>query len=187
VWDKAKIGEILRVIANKARSDSWVDKEIWKPLERADETFRIVLAPALILRERRSTAYEDLVKRFLDAAEKEPHFSITKPWEQLIAEGESQGNSIEGVSEDDPVFGPIGDRIYFPLPTNDEQKKIIERLKVHPYVVVKGPPGTGKSHAIANLICHLLASGERVLVTAHAPKALAVLRDLLPGDISNLC
>jgi very-short-patch-repair endonuclease len=54
-------------------------------------------------------------------------------------------------------------------------------------VLVKGPPGTGKSHTIANLICHLLATGERVLVTAHAPKALTVLRGLLPKDIRTLC
>jgi very-short-patch-repair endonuclease len=54
-------------------------------------------------------------------------------------------------------------------------------------VLVKGPPGTGKSHTIANLICHLLASGQRVLVTAYAPKALAVLRGLLPEDIRDLC
>jgi hypothetical protein len=52
---------------------------------------------------------------------------------------------------------------------------------------VKGPPGTGKSHTIANLICHLLAMGHRVLVTAHAPKALAVLRGLLPDDVRDLC
>lgn len=73
------------------------------------------------------------------------------------------------------------------MPTNDEQRQIAERLKRRPHVLVKGPPGTGKSHTIANLICHLLAKGQRVLVTAHAPKALTVLRDLLPENIRSLC
>jgi len=79
------------------------------------------------------------------------------------------------------------DRFLFPLPTNEEQRQIVQRLESDPCVLVKGPPGTGKSHTIANLICHLLATGNRVLVTAQAPKALAVLRDLLPKDIRDLC
>ncbi|MGB9604387.1 MAG: AAA domain-containing protein, partial [Bryobacteraceae bacterium] len=52
---------------------------------------------------------------------------------------------------------------------------------------MKGPPGTGKSHTIANLISHLLAYGQRVLVTAQAPKALEVLLHLLPEGIRKLC
>ena len=32
--------------------------------------------------------------------------------------------------------------------------------------VLVGPPGTGKSHTIANVICHYLAKGRRVLVTS---------------------
>lgn len=187
VWDKAKVGKILHIIANRASPDAWVDEEGWKPLERVDKTFRVVFAPALILRERRPTAYDELISRFLEASENEPHFSPTEPWEQFIAEGEASSGLDEVVPADDTISGSGGDRLYFPLDTNEEQKKIAERLRIRPYVLVKGPPGTGKSHTIANLICHLLASGERVLVTAHAPKALAVLHELLPGDIPNLC
>lgn len=186
-WDKARVGKILRVIANRASSGAQVDEEGRKPLERVDKTFRVVLAPALILRERRPTAYDELIGRFLEASENDVHFSPTGPWEQFVAEGEASSGPVEVVPQADAVSGSIGGRLYFPKHINDEQKKIAERLKVRPYVLVKGPPGTGKSHTIANLICHLLASGERVLVTAHAPKALAVLRDLLPGDIPNLC
>jgi len=56
-----------------------------------------------------------------------------------------------------------------------------------------GPPGTGKSHTIANLICHLLATGQRVLVTAQTPRALQVLvgddrnTGKLPDSIRPLC
>ena len=62
----------------------------------------------------------------------------------------------------------------------------MHRLQQNPCVLVKGPPGTGKSHTIANLICHLLAMGDRILVTAQAPKALAVLGTLLPADVRDL-
>jgi len=185
-WDTAKVAGILRVIANMTRSDAEVIEGAWVPLERADNTFRVLYAPALVLRERRPTAYDELITRFLQASS-ERGFSATAPWDRFVCEGEAP---------DDPGGeGPGGNfgetlanhRLYFPRPTNEEQRRIVECLMQRPYVLVKGPPGTGKSHTIANLICHLLATGERVLVTAHAPKALTVLRGLLPGDIGNLC
>lgn len=186
-WDKTSVAEILRIIANRAKADNEVYEDSWMPTERADKTFRILYAPAIVLRERRPTAYEELVSRLAEMTAAKSAQATTAPWERFISEGEPPAHSA--VDEPDAAF-PLdveNDRLFFPLPTNEEQRRIIERLRVRPYVLVKGPPGTGKSHTIANLICHLLATGERVLVTAHAPKALTVLRDLLPEDIRNLC
>jgi len=183
-WDRAKVGEILRHIANHASSRAQVDENVMEPPERADEVFRVTYAPALVLRKRRQDAYEELVERFLDDYESGACPS-TLPWERLILEGETSQNCVEEAVDGHPVCG--SSRIYFPLPKNEEQEKIIHRLRASPCVLVKGPPGTGKSHTIANLICHLLATGERVLVTAHASKALTVLREKLPSDIRALC
>jgi len=76
--------------------------------------------------------------------------------------------------------------LFFPLPWNDEQKRIAERLETNYGVVVKGPPGTGKSHTIANLIARFLSQGKTVLVTSQTSKALEVLRDKLPENIRSL-
>ena len=76
--------------------------------------------------------------------------------------------------------------LFFPLPFNDEQVSIIERLESHDGVVVQGPPGTGKSHTIANVICHYLALGKRVLVTSKGESALAVIREKIPEEIRPL-
>jgi len=46
---------------------------------------------------------------------------------------------------------------------------------------------TGKTHTIANLLGHLLAQGKRVLVTAHTPKALRVLREKVAEALQPLC
>lgn len=185
-WDRHKVTEILRIIANKTRADAQVHEEEWEPRKQADDTFRILYAPALILRERRPTAYEELVSNLLYHYENNVGYSATTaPWERFISEGELSGPS--SIKEPDIGFDDEDSRLYFPLPTNDEQRQIVESLRTRPYVLVKGPPGTGKSHTIANLICHLLAKGERILVTAHAPKALQVLHGLLPNDIRSLC
>ena len=76
--------------------------------------------------------------------------------------------------------------MYFPLPYNDEQVTIVQRLKRAPGVTVQGPPGTGKTHTIANVICHYLASGKRVLVTSRGEAALSVLQDKIPEEVRAL-
>ncbi len=46
--------------------------------------------------------------------------------------------------------------------------------------------GTGKTHTIANLICHAMATGQRVLVVSRGEAALAVLREQLPEEVRSL-
>lgn len=189
-WETARVGQILREIANRVRPDAEVDETAFRPAERSDDTLRVVYAPALVLRERRPTAYEDLVSGFLQIADDDDTLADTSPWRRLLREGESVNGPAGGPEAGPDDSRPVArqpDRYLFPLPANDEQRQIVHRCQVQPCVLVKGPPGTGKSHTIANLICHLLASGDRVVVTAHAPKALAVLRGLLPDDIRDLC
>lgn len=187
-WDNQSVIEILSIVANKINTKSQVHGDIWKPQERIDDTLRIFYAPALILRERRSMSYDELINDFIKAASQETNFQTTPPWDRFVREGEISSNIIKDeLMYDHSTQWDEDTRLYFPLPTNEEQRQIAERLRAKPYVLVKGPPGTGKSHTIANLISHLLAKGERVLVTAQAPKALTVLRDLLPADIRNLC
>ena len=78
------------------------------------------------------------------------------------------------------------DKTYFPLPANDAQREIVRRLTENQGVLVQGPPGTGKSHTIVNLICHALASGQRVLVTSHAVRALKVLQRMIREHVPDL-
>ncbi len=187
-WDTDLVAPLLREIANSLRADAQVD-ETFQRADRIEERPRLSFAPALVLRERRPTAYEDLIQKFLEAATGDG-LDGTHPWLRLLREGEQPtggtGNRVADPLDEAPACGET-DRFLFPLPTNEEQRQIVHRLQAEPCVLVKGPPGTGKSHTIANLICHLLARGDRVLVSAHAPKALAVLRGLLPDDIRDLC
>lgn len=144
---------------------------------------RVAFAPALLLRKRTARGK-------------------VKALETVISQLEGGGEIPEGVRRLTRAAGPRSDggqaragadggadteRIYFPLPANEDQRKIVERLNESHGVLVQGPPGTGKSHTIANLISHLLATGNRILVTAESPRALGVLRDKLPEGIRPLC
>lgn len=76
--------------------------------------------------------------------------------------------------------------LYFPLPYNEEQVTIVQRLERAPGVAVQGPPGTGKTHTIANIICHYLATGRRILVTSRGEPALEVLQSKIPEEVRPL-
>ncbi|MFC3692159.1 AAA domain-containing protein [Chenggangzhangella methanolivorans] len=75
---------------------------------------------------------------------------------------------------------------FFPLATNADQEAIAYRLEEDPAVHVMGPPGTGKTHLIGNIISHYLACGKRVLVTAKSAEALVAVREKLPEGIRAL-
>ena len=76
--------------------------------------------------------------------------------------------------------------VFFPLPFNKEQKQIYENYLKNRLTVVTGPPGTGKSHTIVNILCSLLAQGKRVLVTAQTDKALESLLNKIPEKFDDL-
>ena len=85
-------------------------------------------------------------------------------------------------SEDKILDGEL----YFPLPYNEEQKKIANQVEFDYGSVVQGPPGTGKTHTIANLISRFLAKGKTVLVTSQTGQALSVLKDKIPSEIRSM-
>lgn len=94
------------------------------------------------------------------------------------------------VQESQPVsqtFGNEDDEVLLSKPANREQLEIAKQLARRDCVLVQGPPGTGKTHTIANLLGHLLSQGKRVLVTAHTPKALRVLRQKVVEPLQPLC
>jgi predicted RecB family nuclease len=57
-----------------------------------------------------------------------------------------------------------------------EQKELVRRLD-DSYLIVQGPPGSGKTYAGARLIVSLIARGKRVAVTATSHKAIHNLLD----------
>ncbi len=94
----------------------------------------------------------------------------------------ARGATVPGLASSESVEGAKD--LFFPMPCNDEQVSIVQKLYTNDGVVGSGARhGTGKSHTIANVICHYLAEGKRVLVTAKSESALSVLREKLPDAV----
>ncbi len=112
-----------------------------------------------------------------------PGALVTAPSDQPI---EYEEVRFRGLSSRGSGDGGKAEELYFPLPYNDEQVTIAQRLENARGVCVQGPPGTGKTHTIANIICHYLATGRRVLVTSRGEPALEVLQEKIPDEVRNL-
>jgi len=107
---------------------------------------------------------------------------------QILGLVENESVQGEGeVQNQEPTLGNEDETILLGKPANREQLEIAQQLGRRDCVLVQGPPGTGKTHTIANLLGHLLAQGKRVLVTAHTPKALRVLRQKVVEPLQPLC
>ncbi|MFZ1415610.1 MAG: AAA domain-containing protein, partial [Defluviicoccus sp.] len=167
IWDITKLQSILAGWAHGASSRGVFDQTLARP-DRVTADPIVHLAPAIILRRRSEHAYARLFAEIIRQIEEGTDIpSGVKPF--VIPADNTP------IDRGPPLGRDVGE-IYFPLEANEQQKAIVQRLETHQGVLVQGPPGTGKSHTIVNLVCHLLASGQRILVTSHTPRALSVLR-----------
>ena len=66
-----------------------------------------------------------------------------------------------------------------PQPADGAQSRVIGRALQQQSFVLEGPPGTGKSQTIANLLANALANGKRVLFVAEKQAALEVVKERL--------
>lgn len=186
-WNAVGLERVLRGFANSLP----ITGDYAPSFEHAGGTSEkpvVSLAPALILRKRTRRTFEDFYRQIIDQIkEGEEIPENIRRIIDIVDDTPSDGK--EGVEIEAGITAPTppDNEVYFPLPANDEQKRIVQKVEHRRGVLVQGPPGTGKSHTIANLICHFLAKGKRVLVTSETPRALEVLRSKLPREIEDLC
>ena len=71
------------------------------------------------------------------------------------------------------------DKIYHVVDADSSQIAVIEESKSGKNMVVEGPPGTGKSQTIVNLISELIANDKTVLFVSEKMAALEVVKNRL--------
>lgn len=170
-WDRNCIEGVLKALVHSIHTHGEYHDRMEPKTPQDSEKPVVEYAPALILGKRSIRGLTEVLKRIKKRIEDGD--IIPSEFRDIAEIPDDDGQTLsEGV--DDPSVQITGE-IYFPKPFNEEQRRIIEKIRTSNGVLVQGPPGTGKSHTIANLICHLLATGQRILVTAKTPRALQVL------------
>lgn len=83
-----------------------------------------------------------------------------------------------------------GDKLVFasPVPLNEEQRQILMALNKPEcrYLMVEGPPGTGKSHTITAIVCNAVLKHQSVLVLSDKKEALDVVQDKITATMNKV-
>lgn len=181
-WEKGCVEGVLRSLVHSIDSQGGYDDSLEANV-RASGKPTVEYAPALILRKRSAKGLTETLKRIKEQIEKGG--SIPGEFADLAEiRQKDKGETSDGLEE---LISAFDGEVFFPKPSNEEQRRIVGKIRTASGVLVQGPPGTGKSHTIANLICHLLATGQRTLITAKTPRALQVLEGLVPPELRPLC
>lgn len=166
LWSTPTLTSLINVYFQQLSPEGSLDLTLTPQDGSSDRTRpQMHLAPALIVRRRTD---RNLVRIFQEIADQlERGEDIPLGVQRLVEiHDDKAGGQREG-SEDEGSSSPDIGELYLPLPTNDAQQQIVQRLETNRQgVLVQGPPGTGKSHTIVNLVCHLLATGRRILITS---------------------
>lgn len=183
IFADGNIEEALQMFAERISADGNYISSINKPNTISSKP-QVSYSPCLILRKRNNRSFTALYEKILSNIEDtEGEINISSINDLIGIHAENENDFSE---EENSSSTSQNEQIYFPKEYNDEQIEIVVKAERNRKVLVQGPPGTGKSHTIANLICHLLANGKKVLITAHTPRALEVLKDKLPPEFQDL-
>lgn len=102
--------------------------------------------------------------------------------------GENFQDDTESVNPEDLDRDFSPQSLYTPLLADSSQLAVICTAERGKNMVVEGPPGTGKSQTITNLISHFLANGKTVLFVAEKMAALEVVHNRLTDiGLSEFC
>jgi very-short-patch-repair endonuclease len=82
------------------------------------------------------------------------------------------------------------DRLVFntPIPLNSEQLQILSAIRKDDckYIIVEGPPGTGKSHTITAIAFDSILKNQSVLVLSDKKEALDVVEDKITETMNKV-
>lgn len=182
-WDRDCVEGVLQSLVHSIDSQGDYSESLEASNTQPSSKPMVEFAPALILRKRSAKGLTETLRRIKEQIE---HGEDIPAEFADLAEIHSK-DGLESLDGPEEATASFDGEIFFPKPSNDEQRRIVEKLRAASGVLVQGPPGTGKSHTIANLICHLLATGQRTLITAKTPRALQVLEGLVPDQLRPLC
>ena len=72
---------------------------------------------------------------------------------------------------------PFCERPFTPVFRPPSTRRLLEKLNAHDVVLLEGPPGTGKTFTIMNLLIHAVCSGQRILIVSDQAAALHALNE----------
>lgn len=130
--------------------------------------------------------YEDILSKLLGGDSEVAEMFKQLITDFLINEPEVINENIE----DDWDGLDVNERLNYesPIPVNPEQQKILRALNNEKcrYVVVEGPPGTGKSHTISSIAFDHILKFKSILILSDTREALDVVENKINSTLNQV-
>ena len=94
--------------------------------------------------------------------------------------------ALSFILEKVPSLKGIDKTPVLPFPSNEYQIKALQNIFQNKLSVITGPPGTGKSQFISNLLINLFLEGKSVLFVSHTNEAVDVVNHKINKQFRNL-
>ena len=98
--------------------------------------------------------------------------------------------SVQGLIADEWDGKSVDERLVYksPIPLNSEQQQILSAINNDrcKYVLVEGPPGTGKSHTITAIVFDTILKDKSVLVLSDKKEALDVVEKNIVNTLNKV-
>lgn len=128
--------------------------------------------------------YEDILNASEDSA-------LMKGFQVLIEDFIHENpTSVQGPIADEWDEKSVDERLVYksPIPLNSEQQQILSAINNEQckYVLVEGPPGTGKSHTITAIVFDTILKNKSVLVLSDKKEALDVVEKNIVNTLNKV-
>ena len=131
--------------------------------------------------------FEDMLTKISEGEDSE----IVELFKTIIADFLMNEPEVINESLEDSWDGlGVNERLNYtsPIPLNPEQLKILKSLNNDKckYVVVEGPPGTGKSHTISAIAFEYVLNNKSILILSDTKEALDVVENKINETLNKV-
>ena len=88
-------------------------------------------------------------------------------------------NSERRLLSDQSAVEPYAETFFAPGFPTKSTRRLIDKLNTNNLVLLEGPPGTGKTFTILNLLLHSISAGQRILIVSDQKAAIHALTEKL--------